>query len=399
MRILVVAPTPFFSDRGTHIRILEEALALEKLGNKITIATYHIGKDIDKDIDTRIDVRRIRRLLFWYKKLEAGPDWQKIILDIMLIRKTFYLARTQKPDIIHGHLHEGVLIGWIVQKALFWRRMKLVADFHGSLTREMLSHGYLKRGLKFIFSWLERFINDLGDFAITSSWEETEDVKKTRKDGKIETVLDGADVDGSKITRPKGDIKKEWEIPEGKFIVGYTGGLVPNKGIDFFLKAIPITLKKRKDVFFLIGGFPAEGVERFIRENSLRNDEIRLVSPLDYFKLFEFLNICDVAVDPKGSDTGQASGKMLNYMGAGLPVICFDKVNNRNYLGEGGYFCRIISAEAISDAILDLMDDPDDIIKKGKMNKERAREYGWDKSAEKINSIYNKIQPTAVKSL
>jgi hypothetical protein len=120
MKILVVAPTPFFSNRGTHIRILEEALALEKLGHDITIATYHIGRDIDTQINTRIDVRRIRRLLFWYKKLEAGPDWQKIILDIMLIRKVFYLARTQRPDIIHGHLHEGVLIGWIIQKIFFW---------------------------------------------------------------------------------------------------------------------------------------------------------------------------------------------------------------------------------------------------------------------------------------
>jgi len=31
----------------------------------------------------------------------------EILLDLMLIRKTFYLARTWKPDIIHGHLHEG----------------------------------------------------------------------------------------------------------------------------------------------------------------------------------------------------------------------------------------------------------------------------------------------------
>src|SRR4030067_1606463 len=103
-RILVVAPTPFFSDRGTHIRIMEESLALEKLGHKITLATYHIGKNISEKVATKIDVRRILRLLFWYKKLEAGPDWQKILLDLMLIRKVFYLARTQKPQVIHAHL-------------------------------------------------------------------------------------------------------------------------------------------------------------------------------------------------------------------------------------------------------------------------------------------------------
>jgi len=64
MKVLVVAPTPFFSDRGTHIRILEEALALEKRGIEVTIATYHIGQDFPASLNSHIDVRRIRRLLF-----------------------------------------------------------------------------------------------------------------------------------------------------------------------------------------------------------------------------------------------------------------------------------------------------------------------------------------------
>jgi glycosyltransferase involved in cell wall biosynthesis len=122
---------------------------------------------------------------------------------------------------------------------------------------------------------------------------------------------------------------------------------------------------------------------------------MRLVSPLDYFRLFEFLKICDVAVDPKGSDTGQASGKLLNYMGAGLPVVCFDRVNNRNYLVDGGYFCQGSDGRAISDAILDLMKNPDDIVRKGETNRERSREYGWDKTGQRISSIYNKLQPIA----
>ena len=57
LHILVVAPTPFFSDRGTHIRILEEALALEQLGHTVTIATYHIGKNIPSFLGSRIDAR------------------------------------------------------------------------------------------------------------------------------------------------------------------------------------------------------------------------------------------------------------------------------------------------------------------------------------------------------
>lgn len=390
MKILVIAPTPFFADRGTHIRILEEALALEKLGNQITIATYHIGKDINTEIDTKIDVRRIRRLLFWYKKLEAGPDWQKVLLDLMLIRKAFYLARTQKPDIIHGHLHEGVLIGWIVQKALFWRKIKLVADFHGSLTKEMVSHGYLKKGLKFIFRWVEKTINGLGDWAVVSSWEGLEGVKSARKNDSTEILLDGTNLNSFNLKQSKTELRRELEIPADKFVVVYSGGLLPNKGIDYLLDAIKPVAEKHSNVFFLIGGFPVHYVRDFIKTNKLENF-VRLVSPLNYFQLPEFNCVGDVAVDPKDTETNQASGKMLNYMSAGLPIICFDKSNNRNYLGEGGYFCKTASAAGIAEGIEHFINHPEDVAKKGAMNKQRAIEFSWDKAGEKLNEIYKKI--------
>jgi len=389
----MVAPTPFFSDRGTHIRILEEALALEKIGHEITIATYHIGRNIDPEIKTKIDVRRILRLLFWYKKLEAGPDWQKIMLDLMLIRKTFFLARTQKPDIIHGHLHEGVLVGWVVKKILFWRKMKLVSDFHGSLTREMVSHGYLGGGvLKKIFNFIEKTIDNLGDFAITSSWENTEEIKRFRKDGKIETILDGVDLDYYQNLPDKEESKKEFEIPAGKTVVVYTGALVPNKGVGYLIEAIPLALEKNNNLFFIIGGFPVDQIKKFIQERKL-GDYFRIINPLNYFDLPKILNAGDIAIDPKDSRVNQASGKILQYMGAGLPVVCFDKSNNREYLDEGAFYAKDFSPEGIAKGILELAGNLEKSREMGKVNKEKAKSFSWMKSAEKLDKIYKEIQP------
>lgn len=387
----MVAPTPFFSDRGTHIRILEEALALEKLGHEIIISTYHIGRDIDSEIKTKIQVRRILRLLFWYKKLEAGPDWQKLLLDLMLIRKTFFLTRTQKPDIIHGHIHEGVLIGWIVKKILFWRKIKLVADFHGSLTREMVSHGYLGAGiLKKVFDFLEKFIDNLGDFAITSSWENTEEIKKFRKDGKLETILDGVDLDYYRNLPPKEQSKRELELPEGKTVVAYTGAMVPNKGFGYLTKAVLLSLEKNKNLFFIVAGFPVESIKKFIKEEKLEKN-VRIINPLNYFDLPKILNASDIAIDPKDSKVNQASGKILQYMGAGLPVVCFDKSNNREYLGEGACYADEFSSAGIAQGILELAENPQRIEKMGKINRERSKNFSWMNSAEKLDNIYKKI--------
>jgi len=390
MKILIVAPTPFFSNRGTHIRILEEALALEKRGHQITIVTYHIGNDIDPRIKTKIDVRRIRRFLFWYKKLEAGPDWQKIILDLMLIRKVFYLARTQKPDIIHAHLHEGALIGWIVQKLLWRKKFKLICDFHGSLTREMVSHNYLGGGfLKNIFRHLENWIDNLGDFAITSSPENTDEISGIRHDKKIETVLDGVNLDYYLNLPTKEESKKELELPADKFIVAYTGALVPNKGTAYLFGAIKMVLEKSSYFYFIIAGFPIEKAEIFVANNHLGKN-VRLISPLNYFDLPQILNASDVGLDPKDSSTGQASGKILQYMGAGLPVICFDRANNRNYLGQGGFFVEKFSAAALADKIISAAVKPEDLENKKSIIREKIKNFSWEKSAEKIEKIYEK---------
>jgi glycosyltransferase involved in cell wall biosynthesis len=231
----------------------------------------------------------------------------------------------------------------------------------------------------------------MGDYAITSSWEETNDVKKSRKDGKIETVLDGANLFERELRMKKEDLKREWEIPEEKFVVGYTGGLVPTKGINFLFPAIKTVLEKREDIFFLIGGFPPDYVEKFIKENSFEKN-VRLVSPLDYFKLGEFLRVLDVGVDPKGTDTGEASGKMLNYMGAGLPVVCFDKMNNRNYLKDGGYFSLSGSAKSLTEKIMEAVDKRDESLEKGTFNRKEASRYSWASTAMKINRIYESLK-------
>lgn len=391
MKILVIAPTPFFSDRGTHIRILEESLALERMGHQITIATYHIGKDIGLAVETKIDVRRIRQLLFWYKKLEAGPDWQKIILDMMLIRKVFYLARTQKPDVIHGHLHEGALIGWIVTKFLFWRNIALVADFHGSLTNEMVSHGYLGAGfMKKIFRFTEKLIDNLGDFAVTSSWENSALIKSARRDKNVETVLDGVNLRYYDSLPSKMELRKKLELPQDKMIFSYTGALIQNKGIDYLLEAIITINKVSENTYFIIGGFPVEKVANFIKINNL-SSHVRLISPLNYFELPEILAASDIGIDPKDSSTSQASGKILQYMGAGLPVVCFDRKNNREYVGKGAYYSREISANGLAEGMQYFLDKPEEAIALGRFNQERAENFSWDKSALVIENIYKKI--------
>ena len=55
-RVLMLAPTPFFSDRGCHVRIYEEAAELGRRGVEVKIVTYPLGLD-----PPGIDVARAAR--------------------------------------------------------------------------------------------------------------------------------------------------------------------------------------------------------------------------------------------------------------------------------------------------------------------------------------------------
>lgn len=389
MKILVIAPTPFFSDRGSHIRILEEARALEARGHSITIATYHIGKDPQDFIKTTIKTRRIIRLLFWYKKVEAGPDWQKIILNILLIRKVFYLLRTERPDVVHGHLHEGALIGWLMKK-LFWKRdFRLVVDFHGSLVREMVSHNYLSFGwLRRLFAQIERLINRCGDVAIASSQENAQEIARKRDDNTVHVVEDGVNIADYENLADTSVLRDQFHLPTDKTLILYTGALLQDKGIAHILSSARAMLAQKDQIHFVFGGYPRTAVARYIEKYGL-HEMITLISPLSFFDLPALNSCADIAIDPKDDKTRQASGKILQYMAAGLPIICVDRPTNRHYLGDDAMYMEANSGtEGMTTAITTLLNDPQERSELSRKSKEHARVYSWTKSGEKLEKIY-----------
>lgn len=393
MKILMVAPTPFFADRGMHIRILEEARALVRRGHEVKIATYHNGNDIPEDENPGIDVRRIRRLLFWYRKLEAGPDWQKLVLDVLLIRKTYTLSREFRPDIVHAHNHEGVAIAWValLLLRLHGQRPKLLADFQGSLTREMVSHAYLRGSwLRGIFRAVETWINDMSDAAVASSWASAEEISAIRRGGAAETVLDGArdlpDLPAAARERFRGRLG----IGKDAIIAVYTGAFIPNKGVETLVASIPLSIRRCPSLWYVLAGFPRDLLDPLLKKYKV-DERVTVISPLPYFTIGDVLGIADFAIDPKHEDTGQASGKMLQYLGAGLPVVCFDTPNNRNYLGEGGTYAVEKTPDSLAEAIVMLARNRESWDHVGQANRLRSKAFTWDRTGEKLEEVYESM--------
>ncbi|MBI2887272.1 MAG: glycosyltransferase, partial [Chloroflexi bacterium] len=157
-----MAPTSFFADYGCHVRILEETRALQKLGHQVAICTYHTGHDL-----AGLDIRRAMNTP-WQKTVQVGSNLHKLYYDALLALKAAQAAFQVRPSVVHAHLHEGALIGYLVSRML---RVPLVFDFQGSLTSEMLDHHFLRADSVFFrpLQRLERLINHMADRVVTSS--------------------------------------------------------------------------------------------------------------------------------------------------------------------------------------------------------------------------------------
>ena len=81
--------------------------SIETFGAANILCTYPLGRDLPD-----VDIRRISAVS-GYSRVEAGPQPGKIKADIKLLLLGLRTALKEKPDVIHAHLHEGVVLGWI----------------------------------------------------------------------------------------------------------------------------------------------------------------------------------------------------------------------------------------------------------------------------------------------
>lgn len=384
--VMHIAPTPFFADRGCHMRVRGLIHALNFKGVRNILCTYHHGRDI-ADIET-VRTPTIRA----YTQLEAGPSPYKYLADILLFLKVCGVIWKNQPDIIHGHLHEGSLIGWMARWVFFWRRIPLIFDVQGSLVGELDAHGYFDKYafLRKFFWSAEWLITRMPQHFLCSSNRSLSILKDefSIPSDKLTLISDGADV----IEPDQDSIKAlrlQLKFPQDKPIVIYTGALLEAKGLSDLCSLIEATAHDKLACHFLIVGYPVETLQGFLVEKKLEF-WCTLVGRVKYEALSTYLLQAQVAIEPKAADSGEASGKLLNYAAASLPVVCYDTPNNQEILSGGGYYAsKNDSHLTLLRCLKQALASPDEARLRGEKARLRLeRQYSWRASAEKVYKIY-----------
>jgi len=387
----MIAPTAFFPDYGGHVRILEEARVLQKLGHQVTIITYYLGRDLPG-----LEIVRTRPTP-WRADYEVGSSLHKLAFDIFLAWTGLKVVLRRRFDIVHAHTHEGAFIGYFLSRI---QRVPLLLDFQGSMTSEMVDHRFLNPEGPW-YRWarlLELRIDQFADVIVTSSQlgalllERDFNCSARR----VHPLPDCVDLDFLQpdVLDPEEVVVRRAAlgIPPDRPVVAYLGLLTDYQGAPLLVQAAQILKQREVNAHFLIMGFPNVPHYQQMAADLGVADRVTFTGKVPYEEIPIYLALGDVAVAPKLSAT-EGCGKILNYMAMALPTVVFDTPVSREYLGGlGVYAGQTGDPVALANAITGLLNDPQRRIELGRRLRERvARHFSWDRAGRHLLAIYRTV--------
>jgi len=393
-RVLMIAPTSFFADYGCHVRILEEARVLQKLGHRVTIVTYRNGNDVPG--------LRIRRTLPipWRKDYEVGSSRHKIAFDALLGLKTLEVLTRERFDVIHAHLHEGALIGLILGR-LF--RLPVVFDFQGSLTAEMVDHKFLSETSRFfapllrLETWINRSAHAV--FTSTSNAERLLLERFGCEPERVQTLPDSVNADDFRPadTYAPGELdelRHGLGIPDGRRLIVYLGLLAEHQGTSHLLQAMQVLVQQRQDIHLLLMGFPGVPIYQQLARELGVSQFVTFTGRIPYPDAPKYLALGDVAVAPKLSAT-EGAGKLLNYMAVGLPTVAFDTPVAREYLGLDGVLARRGDVAGLAEELKRCLFPEESRFAIGEIRRQlrqrASRLFSWELAGRQIEAKYRRL--------
>jgi len=163
----------------------------------------------------------------------------------------------------------------------------------------------------------------------------------------------------------------------------------PRKNITNILKAINILKENKLSFhFWKVGTDFTEEQKVYIQAQGLESYISYLGKP-DKEGLREIYNAADILVAPSLHEGFGIT--LLEAMACGIPVITSNVSAMPEVVGDAGILIEPTDTQAIADAVFHLHDNPEyyqELVKKGQT---RAKLFTWEKTAEQIAQIYEKL--------
>jgi glycosyltransferase involved in cell wall biosynthesis/2-polyprenyl-3-methyl-5-hydroxy-6-metoxy-1,4-benzoquinol methylase len=177
----------------------------------------------------------------------------------------------------------------------------------------------------------------------------------------------------------------------------FVGAIGFQKGIPYLLEAVrALRVNGKKFNLKLIGRFEKD-FEAWIKSSPLRSEIDEHIAFVPNRELVQHFHQADIFVLPSVQE-GLAL-VVAEAMASGLPVIATENTGASEFIesGKSGIIVPAGNADALSIAIVDLLDNPEKAKEIGKEAASKSNSFGWDTYGEAIEVTYaNILHPSHV---
>ncbi len=315
MRILMVAPQPFFRPRGTPFSVLHRIRALLKLGHEIDLVTYPFGDSPELPGLTIIRTARPPGI----RDVRIGPSIAKIGLDVPLFVKADRLARAGGYDLLHTHEEAGVFGAWLARSV----GIPHVYDMHSSLPQQFSNFGRFNwPPVVASFRAAERYTLAGADGVIVICPDLLEHVQSLAYPGPVELIENTLDFDPPHNLSARVQAIRERFSLAGRAVIVYTGTLETYQGLDLLVSAASEVIQRVPNaVFLVVGGTPDQigALHEAARARSV-DGAFAFVGSVPPTDVFAYLEVADVLVTTRARGTNTPL-KIYQYLRAGKPIV------------------------------------------------------------------------------
>lgn len=380
MKILIVAPQPFFRERGTPIAVRLLAETLCQFGHHVDLLAYHAGEDV-----TIPGLRLIRAARPpGVHEIPIGISWQKLLCDVSLLISMIRLVRRNDYDVIHA-VEEAVFFAAVL--SLFGRR-KFIYDMDSSLSEQLTDKWRSLRPLRGVLERVERMAVSRAT-TVLAVCEDLATKVRPWVDGQRVAVLPDVPLGDGKSSVCSESLR---DIVGNDSVIGlYVGNLEPYQGIDLLLEAVARVSDARFRMI-VIGGDPAHVLRYRERVQATGiGDKVLFLGPRPVAQLDAYLSQADILLSPRilGGNTPM---KVYSYMQSGKAIVATRIRSHTQAINDSCAELVAPDPEAMAGAIERLARDPERRRRLGEAARERAQlEYSLPVFRKKLELAYQQM--------
>lgn len=287
------------------------------------------------------------------------------------------------PDIVHA---QSTSAYYSTTVALVRKKYPSLLTAHGLTSNEIK----FVRGIAFVYHRLislpnEKYVLSRIPNIITVS-PHVKDWVSNRTRSNIHVIPNGVAFDEiqSILIRTKDQLKHP--------AILFVGGLVKVKGIDVLLNAVLIIIKKIPDLhIYIAGSGPEESKLKKLVKGLNIEKNVNFLGFISGEKKYAYYKSADIYVQPSRYETFGVA--VLEAMACGKPVVA-SNVGGIPFVvedGKTGLFFECGNIEDLAEKVIILLKNKEMREKMGKEGRERAKEFTWDRIADKTITLYKAI--------